>query len=108
MKTGKRNSSRKAGPRKAGPKRQEQELAWIGDTVLDLFARTWILRERGSLCGETLMRMTSNSFLACFGNPTSVEAKIGAIYREDGLQPAFDWIEREILPLFEKQEKNRR
>ncbi len=107
MKVGKKKSSRKASPRKAGPKRHEQELAWIGDTVLDLFARTWILRERGTLCGETLMRMTSNRFLACFGNPTMVEAKIGAIYREGGLQPAFEWIEREILPVFEKQEKNR-
>lgn len=98
----------KAASRKTGPQRREQEMAWIGDTVLDLYARTWILENRGTLCGETLMRMTSNSFLACFGNPTSVEAKIGAIYREKGLQPAFDWIEGEILPLFEKQEKNRR
>ena len=104
----KKDCPRKSGPRKSGAKRREQELAWIGDTVLDLYARTWILRERGTVCGETLMRMTSNNFLACFGNPTSVEAKIGTIYRDEGLQPAFDWIEREILPLFAKQENNRR
>lgn len=91
------------GNKKVGPKRREQELAWIGDTVLDLFARSWILEEKGTLCGETLRRMTSNQFLACFGNPTSVEAKIGTIYREEGLQPAFDWIETELLPLFRKQ-----
>lgn len=88
--------------------RREQELAWIGDTVLDLFARSWILENHGTLCGEMLRRMTSNQFLACFGNPTSVEAKIGTIYREEDLAAAFQWIEVEILPLFEKQERNRR
>ena len=90
------------------PKRQEQELAWIGDTVLDLFARSWILREKGRLCGETLIHMTSNRFLACFGNPTAIEAKIGATYQREGLDAAFRWIESEILPLFLKQERNRR
>jgi len=94
--------------KKAGPKRREQELAWIGDTVLDLYARSWILEKRGGLCGETLQMMTSNQFLACFGNPTSVEAKIGTIYREEGLQPAFDWIEAELLPLFQKQIRKKR
>ena len=90
------------------PKRLEQEQAWIGDTVLDLFARTWILQNHGTLCGEKLRRMTSNSFLACFGNPTTVEAKIGKIYEKEGLHPAFNWIESEILPLFERQERNLR
>ena len=89
-------------------KRQEQELAWIGDTVLDLFARSWILREKGELCGETLIRMTSNQFLACIGNPTSVEAKIGKLYFDCGLESSFAWIESELLPLFQKQERNRR
>lgn len=93
---------------KVDEKRREQEEAWIGDTILDLYARSWILQERGTLCGQTLMRMTSNQFLACFGNPTSVEAKIGRIYRDEGLEPAFAWIEAEILPLFKKQERNRR
>ncbi len=94
--------------KKGGPKRREQELAWIGDTVLDLYARSWILENKGDLCGETLRMMTSNQFLACFGNPTSVEAKIGTIYREVGLQPAFDWIEAELLPLFQKQIRKKR
>lgn len=89
-------------------KRREQELAWIGDTILDLYARTWILKERGTVCGETLRRMTSNQFLTCFGNPTSVEAKIGTLYREEGMKTAFMWIESEILPLFERQERNRK
>ena len=87
-------------------KRIEQEQAWIGDTVLDLFARSWILENHGTVCGEMLRRMTSNAFLACFGNPTTMEAKIGQIYADQGLQPAFDWIEAELLPLFKKQERN--
>ncbi len=96
------------GTRKDESKRREQELAWIGDTILDLYARTWILRERGMVCGETLRRMTSNQFLACIGNPTAVEAIIGGVYQEQGMEPAFAWIEAEILPIFEKQERNRR
>ena len=95
-------------PRKSGQLRREQELAWIGDSVLGLFARSWILERYGELCGEALRRMTCNQFLTCFGNPTSIEAKIGAIYVEEGLSAAFAWIEREIIPMFEKQEKKRR
>ncbi|MBP6785666.1 MAG: hypothetical protein KA152_17865 [Verrucomicrobiales bacterium] len=95
------------GAKKDESKRREQELAWIGDTILDLFARTWILRERGTVCGETLRRMTSNQFLACIGNPTAVEAKIGILYRDEGMERAFSWIEAELLPIFEKQERNR-
>jgi 23S rRNA maturation mini-RNase III len=94
--------------RKDEEKRREQALAWIGDTILDLYAREWILRERGTVCGETQRRMTSNQFLACFGNPTSVEAKIGEIYQNQGMEAAFAWIQAEILPTFEKQERNRR
>lgn len=87
--------------------RREQEEAWIGDTVLDLFARRWILENHGTVSGDVLKRLTSNQFLACFGNPTAVEAKIGRIYEKEGLSAAFSWIETEILPLFEKQERNR-
>ncbi len=94
--------------KKEDTKRKEQEQAWIGDTVLDLFARSWILREKGTLCGETLIRMTSNQFLACIGNPTSVEAKIGRLYEREGLDAAYEFIEAELLPLFLKQERNRR
>lgn len=94
--------------RKDEAKRREQELAWIGDTILDLYARLWILRERGTVCGETQRRMTSNQFLACLGNPTAVEAKIGRLYHEGGNDAAFAWIEAELLPLFMKQERNRR
>ncbi|MEM6280419.1 MAG: hypothetical protein AAF733_13135 [Verrucomicrobiota bacterium] len=94
--------------KKSEEARREQELAWIGDTVLDLFARSWILENHGTLSGEMLRRLTSNQFLSCFGNPTAVEAKIGRLYEEEDLAAAFRWIEAEILPLFEKQERNRR
>jgi dsRNA-specific ribonuclease len=50
--------------------------------------------------------MTSNQFLACFGNPTTVEARIGALYQDKGMETAFTWIESKLLPLFLKQEKN--
>lgn len=91
--------------RKDPARRREQEQAWIGDTILDLFARTWILEHHGTVCGEQLRRMTSNQFLACLGNPTSVEARIGRIYLEEGREEAFAWIESELLPLYLRQEK---
>lgn len=97
----------KARSKKDPRRRVEQEQAWLGDTVLDLFARTWILDHHGTVCGERLRRMTSNQFLACFGNPTSVEAKIGRLYLESGQDEAFAWIESELLPLYLRQEKNR-
>ena len=90
--------------------KQEKEQAWIGDAVLELFVRNWILSEDGEMNGEKKTRFTSNQFLACFGNPTSVEARIGKVYESEGLDSAFAYIEREFLPLFLKQEakSNRR
>lgn len=83
--------------------KEEREYAWIGDAVLALFARQYVLQERKSMDGEWFMHLTSNGFLSAFGNPTSVEAKIGKLYSEGGLQHAFTWMEEEILPLFRKQ-----
>ena len=83
--------------------RIEREAAWIGDAVLALFARAWVLRERGSMDGEWFTRLTSNDFLSAFGAPTAVEAKIGRIYREQGLDAAFAWIDAEFVPLFRRQ-----
>jgi dsRNA-specific ribonuclease len=37
-----------------------------------------------------------------------VEARIGVLYREEGMDAAFSWIESELLPLFKKQRKNSR
>ncbi len=81
--------------------------AWIGDTILDLYARTYILREQGEMDGRMLARMTCNQFLSSLGNPTVVEAEIGVIYQTEGLEAGFAWIEEHLLPLFLKQESNR-
>jgi dsRNA-specific ribonuclease len=37
-----------------------------------------------------------------------VEARIGVIYKEEGLEAAFEFVEKELEPLFLKQEANRR
>lgn len=81
----------------------EREAAWIGDAVLALFARQFVLSERGCMDGIWFTHLTSNEFLSAFGNPTSVEAAIGNIYRSEGLEAAHAHIEREFLPLFRKQ-----
>jgi dsRNA-specific ribonuclease len=83
--------------------KQERESAWVGDAVLALFAREWVLRERNSMDGEWFTRLTSNDFLSAFGNPTRVEASIGKVYREQGLAAAFNFIEAEMVPLFRKR-----
>ncbi len=84
------------------------EDAWIGDAVLALYARLKILREEGQVDGEKSKRLTSNQFLAAFGEPTRVEAQIGRAYAKDGLAAAFGWIEQNLVPLFERQEENRK
>ena len=83
--------------------RQEREAAWIGDAVLALFAREFVLRERNAMDGEWFTRLTSNEFLSAFGNPTRVEASIGKLYQSDGLAAAFAWMDAELIPLFRKQ-----
>ncbi|HYZ86906.1 MAG TPA: hypothetical protein VE621_20990 [Bryobacteraceae bacterium] len=82
--------------------------AWIGDAVLSLYARLRILRQDGFVDGEKCVRMTSNRFLAALGEPTAVEAQLGRVYLEEGLEAAFEWIEQRIVPLFDKQEANRK
>ncbi len=81
----------------------EREAAWIGDAVLALYARQFVLNERKCMDGVWFTHLTSNEFLSSFGNPTSVEAVIGNIYRNDGLAAAHAHIEKEFLPLFRKQ-----
>ena len=89
--------------RKLDDLRQEREAAWVGDAVLALFARQFVLRERKAMDGEWFTRLTSNDFLSAFGNPTRVEAAIGKIYQEKGLPAAFEWMDSELIPLFRKQ-----
>ncbi|MGZ0656967.1 hypothetical protein ACWPKO_04975 [Coraliomargarita sp. W4R53] len=80
--------------------------AWIGDAVLALFAREWILKQTDISVkqrAEVFIQMTSNRFLASLGEPTAMEAEIGVVYENEGLQAAFDFIEGKFLPLFIKR-----
>ena len=87
--------------------RLEREQAWLGDAVLSLFARQYILRTTGSMGQEEFAAMTSNAFLSAFGPPTRVESRIGQVYQQDGLSAAFSFIEKDFLPLYLKQKRNR-
>lgn len=89
--------------RKDDELRQEREAAWVGDAVLALFARQFVLHERKAMDGEWFTRLTSNDFLSAFGNPTRVEASIGRLYQERGLEAAFGWMDTHLIPLFRKQ-----
>ncbi len=84
-----------------------REQAWIGDTVLELYARSKVLRELGGINAEAKTRLTSNAFLNCLGNPTAVEARIGEIFAAEGLQAAHAWIQENLEPLYVKQEAKR-
>lgn len=83
------------------------EEAWIGDAVLCLYARLRILKNDGAIDGEKFTRMTSNQFLAVFGDPSEVEAEIGRVYADEGLTAAFAWIETRLTPKFDKREAKR-
>jgi len=88
-------------------RRKILEQAWVGDAVLCLYARSRILRENGAVDGERFERMTSNRFLAAFGEPSEVEAELGRLYEREGLEAAFEWIEQKLMPLFDRQEEKR-
>ena len=94
--------------RKDDDLRREREAAWIGDAVLALFARQFVLRERDSMDGVWFTRLTSNDFLSAFGNPTRVEAEIGKLYLDGGLEAAYEWMDAHLIPLFRKQVANKR
>lgn len=82
-----------------------RQQAWIGDAVLALYARRWILAHtpEGADRTELFIRMTCNHFLSAFGEPTRVEARIGRLYEARGEQAAFAYLEDTLLPLFKKQ-----
>jgi len=92
-------------PKKLSP--ETRNAAWIGDAVLSLYVREWILREHGVMDGTRLTAFTSNQFLSAFGNPTEVEAEIGHVYEKDGLAAGFAHIEAKLLPVFLAQERRR-
>jgi hypothetical protein len=88
-------------------RRRILEEAWIGDAVLCLYSRIRILKNDRFLDGDKFVRMTSNQFLGTFGDPSEVEAEIGRVYREEGLEAAFAWIEAKFMPHFDKREAKR-
>ncbi len=86
-----------------------REQAWVGDAVLGLFAREWLIANSPASAdrSDLFRRMTCNQFLTALGEPTRIEARIGRVYRSQGLQAAFAYIETEILPIYRKQAMNR-
>jgi selenocysteine lyase/cysteine desulfurase len=83
--------------------RTKRDLAWVGDAVLGLYVREWLLQQPESppfTRQERFIKFTSNAFLAGSGEPTDVEARIGDIYNQHGLQAAFVHIEAELLPRY--------
>ncbi len=84
-----------------------RQKAWIGDAVLELYVRSWVLDRQGEVDAEMKTRFTCNQFLNCIGNPTRVEAGIGILYQEQGLDAAFALIREHLEPLFLKQESAR-
>ncbi len=88
-------------------RRKILEEAWVGDSVLALYARKRILTEAGGVDSARFERMTANKFLSAFGDASEVEARIGRVYDEKGIEAAFEWIESNLMPLYEKQEERR-
>ncbi len=75
--------------------------AWVGDAILALYVREWILSFRGGIDGKLFIEFTSNDFLRLTGNATGVEAQIGRIFKSDGLEAAYAWIEQHLRPKME-------
>ena len=90
---------------------QLRNEAWIGDAVLALFARSWLLRIGQGESSKDRNRLfelwVSNQFLSSFGEPTSVEAAIGRTYARDGLDAAFAFIEETLLDRFVQTARKR-
>jgi uncharacterized protein (DUF2164 family) len=88
-----------------------RDMSWVGDAVLALCAREWIIANESRLEGPRhllLKDLTSNQFLACFGNPTEIEAELGVVYTHQGLAAAQAYFESKLVPIFERQHRNRR
>jgi tRNA(Glu) U13 pseudouridine synthase TruD len=93
------------------PEEQLRNDAWIGDAVLALFARSWLLQMGQTEYSKERNRLfelwVSNQFLSSFGEPTSVEAAIGRSYANGGLAAAFTYIEENLLKRFIQTARNR-
>lgn len=78
--------------------------AWVGDAVLALYVREWILSfNKGMIDGTLFVEFTSNNFLRLTGNATGVEAQIGRIYESAGLEAAFAWISENLKERMEQR-----
>ena len=77
--------------------------AWVGDAILALYVREWILSFKGEIDGALFIEFTSNNFLRLTGNATGVEAQIGRIFKSDGLEAAYAWIEHHLRPKMEQR-----
>jgi hypothetical protein len=89
---------------------QLREEAWVGDAVLALFARLWLLEhvpEKKSARTSLFELFTSNQFLSASGEPTRVEAEIGRIYIQFGAAAAFAHVETNLLQRFILTARNR-
>jgi hypothetical protein len=90
---------------------EKRAKAWIGDAVLALCARGWILNEPSIAPkdrSEAFVQMTSNKFLSALGEPTAIEARIGLVYEAEGLEAAFEHIEETLVPLFRRRQAKAR
>lgn len=82
--------------------------AWIGDAVLALYIRSWILESFHDINGDLFIEFTSNDFLSRIGNATAVEAEIGRAYAEGGLDAGFAWIKDKLEPRIQERLKSLR
>ena len=93
------------------PEEKMRNDAWIGDAVLALFARSWLLQaaqgESPKDRNQLFELWVSNQFLSSFGEPTSVEAAIGRSYATGGLPAAFGFIEDNLLNRFVQTARKR-
>ena len=82
-----------------------RQEAWIGDAVLELYVREYILRQDASRNDARRISLVRNSFLNQVGQPTRVEAEIGRRYQEGGLEAAYAWIEEQLEPRIAEAQK---
>ena len=90
---------------------KNKDLAWVGDAVLALYTREWLMKEPRDpdfTRQERFTFFTSNAFLNNLAEPTAAEAEIGKVYQKKGLAAAFEYIETTMVPLYRKQLSNQR
>ena len=85
---------------------EDREQAWIGDAVLGLVAREWILDRGKGLDGELHRTVTSNEFLRNFGHPTLVEAEMGRTFKKGGVDAVREHFQSVIVPKLREKNGN--